>query len=465
MMRNLLRTSHDLFSAGLYLPASRLLRLSSPARRPVMRHSREGLSFRQRSSHWDEEQKRRWILDRLRSTARRAYAETVYYRQLFDRIGFDPCADFSFDDYSKLPVLDREAIAAAGDQMKSTAIPPEFLQRESTGGSTGSPTSIWMGPEEKGWRESATESFMRRISAGSGTRTAMFWGHHLDPVSNDGVRHRWYSFATNVRWVDCFRLSPEKLERCHQAFSAWQPACIVAYASAIGALAEYVLERGYEPNYPTRCIVTGGERLSPEHRSAARAAFNRPLHERYGARDTGCIGFQMDPLRSLDFEVDWADVLVEPRTGSAESPILITKLHGDGMPMLRYRVGDLGRFPQASLPGHPVFSLLAVLGRELDRLWLPDGRWIHGIQIPHMMKDYPVKEFMLRQQPDYSVEIDIVPGGSFDEDSRLGILRTVGSNLPGINLTLRLVETIPLTRSSKRRIVVSDVEQQRRLAS
>jgi phenylacetate-coenzyme A ligase PaaK-like adenylate-forming protein len=136
------------------------------------------------------------------------------------------------------------------------------------------------------------------------------------------------------------------------------------------------------------------------------------------------------------------------------------------MPMLRYRLGDLGRFANDSRPGHPVFSLPAVVGREVDRLWLPDGRWIQGIQIPHMMKDYPVKEFMLRQRQDYSVEIDIVPRGSFDEDSRLGILRTVGSNLPGISLTLRLVETIPLTRSSKRRIVVSDVEQaQRRLAS
>jgi phenylacetate-CoA ligase len=430
-----------------------------------MLHSREGLSFRRQSAGWDDDQKRRWILDRLRFVVRRAYAETAYYRQLFDRIGFDPRAEFSFDDYSKLPVLDREDIETAGDQLKSAAVSAAFLQRESTGGSTGEPTSIWMGPEEKGWRESATESFMRRISAGSGTRTAMFWGHHLDPVNKDGIRHRWYSFATNVRWVDCFRLSPEKLDQCHQAFTDWQPACIVAYASAIGALAEYVLERGYRANYPTRCIVTGGERLSPEHRMAAQAAFNRPLHERYGARDTGCIGFQTDPSRSLEFEVDWADVLVEPRSGRTESPILITKLHGDGMPMLRYRIGDLGRFPDASLAGHPVFSLLEVLGREVDRLWLPDGRWIHGIQIPHLMKDYPVKEFLLRQQHDYSVEIDIVPRSSFDDESRRGILSTVGSNLPGISLTLRLVETIPRTRSSKQRMVMSDVEQsQRRLA-
>ena len=42
------------------------------------------------------------------------------------------------------------------------------------------------------------------------------------------------------------------------------------------------------------------------------SVFGRPIHERYGSRDAGLIAFQVDPDRSLELEVDWANVLIEP---------------------------------------------------------------------------------------------------------------------------------------------------------
>ena len=44
-----------------------------------------------------------------------------------------------------------------------------------------------------------------------------------------------------------------------------------------------------------------------------------------------------------------------------------------------------------------------------DRVWLPTGQWINGIQLPHLLKDYPVREFMFLQRADYSVQLKIVP--------------------------------------------------------
>jgi phenylacetate-CoA ligase len=398
---------------------------------------------------------------------RRAYAESRFYKVLFDRIGFEPYSDFDFGDYSRLPVLDRETVHGAGREMVSTALPESLLKRDATGGSTGAPTEIWMGPEERGWRESSTESFMRRIGAPAGVRTGFFWGHHLDPVKSDGLRDRWYNFANNIRWFDCFRLSSEILARYHAAFTRWRPHCLVAYAGALGQLAEFILEGGQRANYPTRCLVTGAEKLLLRHRAMIESAFQLPVHERYGGRDTGCIAFQLEPARSRDFEVDWANLFVEPESEKRYSPILITKLHGDGMPMLRYRIGDLGQFPAGSRPGHPVFELAEVLGREVDRIWLPNGHWLHGAQMPHLLRDYPVREFMFRQTRDYSVELNIVPGEGFGDESFRGIISTVAANLPGLEFSLRIRDTIPRTQSNKYRPVVSYVRppKQRRALS
>jgi phenylacetate-coenzyme A ligase PaaK-like adenylate-forming protein len=449
--------AHELLSRNLLLPLWHAQRLVRPSRRAVAAAIRDGLRFRRATEAWGDEQKRQWILERLRFTARRAYRDTPHYRELFFRAGFDPFSDFSFDDFARLPVLERNDIREAGPRLISCAVPSEQLKKDATGGSTGTPTEVWIGPEEMGWKESGGEYFMRRIGAPTGTRTAMLWGHHLDPTGRDNWRERYHAFESNCRWFDCLRLGPETLERYHREFARWQPACIVAYASAVGHLAEYVLERGYAADYPARCFVTGAEKLLPDHRAKIAQAFGRPVHERYGGRDVGYIAFQMRPETSFDYEVDWANVLVEPETDETESSILITKLHADGMPMIRYRVGDIGRFPHASRPGHPALALHEIIGRDTDRIWLPDGRWITGLQIPHMMKDYPVQEYMFTQRRDYSVEIKVVPKTHFSDHSRRQILGTVQANLPGLQIALALVDEIPRTRANKWRPVVSEV--------
>src|SRR6185437_9833951 len=141
--------------------------------------------------------------------------------------------------------------------------------------------------------------------------------------------------------------------------------------------------------------------------------------------------------------VDWSNILIEPETGDENSAILVTKLHADGMPMIRYRVGDVGRFHPGSKPGTPVLILRDVAGRDVDRIWLPDGRWISGLQIPHLMKDYPVREYMFLQRSDYSVEIKIAPKTGFTADANEKILATVRANLPGLIISTLLVDDVP----------------------
>lgn len=458
-MSELTAKFHDLLSSKALIPLMRLQQVTRPSRHAFMFAYREGRRFRSTAMNWSPEQKREWTLNRLRFTVRRAYNETFYYRELFKRVAFDPLADFSFEDFAQLPVLEREDLHQSSRALLSNAISPNQLRKNSTGGSTGVPTDIWMGPEEEAWRESGREHFMRQIGLPPGTRTGLLWGHHLDPVASDRWFDRFVAFTNNLLWLDCFRLSPAALERCHLQFEQFRPTCIIAYASALGHLAEHVAERGYKLHYPAECFITGAEKLLPAHREMIEKAFHRPVHERYGSRDIGSMGFQIDPARFLDYTVDWANVFIEPETEDPDSPILVTKLHADGMPMIRYRVGDMGLFPEESRPGHPALFLREVLGRNTDRIWLPSGQWIHGLQMPHLMKDYHVREFMLIQRADYSVQLKIAPKDTFDEESKRRICDTMRSNLPGLDVTVEVVSDIPRTRANKLRPVVSEVRQ------
>ena len=449
---------HDILSSHVFIPMMNVQQAIRSSRRQVARSYREGMNFRRESSVWSEDRKREWILNRLRFSVRRAYRETAYYQELFKDIDFDPYANFGFDDFARLPVLEKGDIQSAGPRLITSAVSATHLRKDSTGGSTGVPTEIWRGREEEGWHGSGMEYFHQRVGIPLGTRIGFLWGHHLDPNANDNLQNRLLAYASNRRWFDCFRLSPDILERYHEEFERFRPACIIAYASALYHLAEHILERGHKPSYPTRCFVTGAEKLPPTHQEQIQQAFNnRPIHERYGGRDAGCLGYQLNPHHTLDYMIDWANVLIEPATNGQDADILVTKLHADGMPMIRYRIGDVGVFPNGSAPGYPSFILREVLGRTTDRIWLPNGKWVHGLHFPFFMSKHPVREYIFIQRPDYSVDLNIVAKMNYTEESQQRIKEVIAANLPGLDIRIAVVDEIPKTKAGKWRPVVSEV--------
>jgi phenylacetate-coenzyme A ligase PaaK-like adenylate-forming protein len=449
--------AHDFAAMQVVQPLYRLYQLAHPGWRAGAREFNRGMRFRRKAARWAADQKRESVLRLLRLSVHRAWRETEYYRELFARIGFDPRADFSFADFARIPPLERADVHAAGLSLRSNAVAADQRRLDATGGSTGSPTVIWTGPEERGWRESGIEHFMRRLGLPVGSRTAMLWGHHLDPIARQSLKDRLHDVASNRRWFDCLRLSPAMLQQYHASMQQWRPHCILAYASSLAQLAEEIARRGDRPSYPTHCCVTGAEKLLPEQRGLIEQVFGRPVHERYGSRDVGLIGFQSGIGDATDFEIDWCNVLVEPATDETNASILVTKLHADAMPMLRYRIGDIGRFPSGSLPGTPTFTLHEVIGREADRIWLPDGTWVHGLSLPHLMKDYPVRDFQLVQNHDLNVVVKVLPTNDFSASSEERILELLRANLSGIRVDLLLVDEIARSQSNKRRPVISDV--------
>ena len=285
---------HDLVARRVVPPLHFASRMVRPGFRPAAVHFRDGLRFRADAVGWSEERRREWILGRLREAVRRA-AALPFYADRFAAAGFDPRADFSFADYAALPPLEREEVREAGRALISPDVPSAQVRKDATGGSTGTPTTIWTGPRERGWRESGIEHFMRRIGLPAGSRIGMLWGHHLDPIARSSVRERAQDWIRNMRWYDCLRLSDEVLAGYHEELQDWRPEALVCYASSLAALAEAAA--GDTPAYPKRAFVTGAEKVYAAQRERIEAVYGKPVVERYGARDIGLIAFQVNAPR------------------------------------------------------------------------------------------------------------------------------------------------------------------------
>src|SRR5262245_58839371 len=119
-MINLPRVARDWLSIKALMPSLYLLHMIRTSISPGRAVFFEGLRVRRGAAHLILDRKREWILQQLRFSLRRPYRETVYYRELFDQIGFDPRADFSFEDFSRLPALSREDVRRAGRRLISS---------------------------------------------------------------------------------------------------------------------------------------------------------------------------------------------------------------------------------------------------------------------------------------------------------------------------------------------------------
>jgi phenylacetate-CoA ligase len=431
-----------------------------PATRPAIRARDAGLRFRSSARDWTVERREEWVLQRVREVVRAA-ARTPFYEDRFRAVGFDPESAFGYEEFARLPVLERSDVRAAGTAIRDPEADPALAVSDSTGGSAGEPTTVWKGAEERGWGESARVFYMGRLGIAPGDRRALLWGHHLDPVASDSWSDRFRALVNNDRWYDCFRMTPERLTAYHRDLQRWRPACVIAYASALAALARAVAGQGLEAaRYPRICFVTGAEKLLSADRSVIEQVYQRPVHERYGSRDVGLIGFQVDPAATGEFEIDWANLLVEPETGPGVSGVLVTKLHADAMPMIRYRIGDVARFPAGARPGHPSWTIQEVIGRDTERIWLPDGTWFHPIGLPHLMKDLPVEEFRVEQAADFSITVQVVPARGYGPATTERVTDTLRSNVPGVPIIVECRDSLERTRSGKRRIIVSHATPQ-----
>jgi len=73
------------------------------------------------------------------------------------------------------------------------------------------------------------------------------------------------------------------------------------------------------------------------------------------------------------------------------------------------------------------------------------------------MKDFPVREFMVIQEENYSVEVRIIPGKDFTKESFSQIRTTIEQNLPGLLIEFSLVDSVPKTQANKWRPVITRV--------
>jgi phenylacetate-CoA ligase len=256
-------------------------------------------------------------------------------------------------------------------------------------------------------------------------------------------------------------------ERVRAAIEAFRPAYLLGYTGTLAAIADEFLRTGYRPSRPLDAVVTIAETLTPERRAVLERCFGAPIANRYGQREFKYWCAQSLPGDPMRFCCNTELVVFETlrADGSAAAPgevgrVVLTNLHNEVMPFLRYDTGDLGALGASSWPDGPGFPMMNRLdGRTQEVLSTPSGRTIDATTLGHhlfVLRGHvdAVRQYQLVQEGPDAVVLRVVPVAGCGEALRDRLATDLGELLgEGLAIRIEVTDAIPLEKSGKRPIL------------
>ena len=446
--------------------------LYETAFRRVLFPAYESVRRRRTLAYLDDYRRDQWLApervadlqwERLQRLLEHCYREVPYYRRQWRELGMAPGDIRNLDDYAKLPVLTKADIRAHFDELKADSLRDGLLYK-ATGGSTGEPMRFGYTRESNDRRTAVMWRGYEWAGSRMGRRTLFLWGGPVgDPTRAHQLKDRLYNTLFARRMLNSFKMTEANMVDYADAIDRYRPDIIVAYVGPLVQLAQWLTASGRSIWQP-QGIIGGAEAMHEFQREAIQQAFGAPVFNTYGCREFMLIAAECEQRHGLHVNSD--HLLVELRTphgaacGQQAGDVVITDLFNYGMPFVRYANGDratIAAQPCACGRGLPLLE--RVDGRVLDAIRTPQGHVLPGEFFPHMLNDVPgLQRFQLVQRRLDRLDLSIVRGAGFDEASLEYIRNEVDKVLgDSVQLHCHFVDDIPLTRSGKMRVTVSEL--------
>ncbi|MCK5074211.1 MAG: phenylacetate--CoA ligase family protein, partial [Bacteriovoracaceae bacterium] len=163
------------------------------------------------------------------------------------------------------------------------------------------------------------------------------------------------------------------------------------------------------------------------------------------------------------FVIEILNENIEPVAEGKSGELVITDLDNYGMPLIRYRIGDMASFKKTLCScGRGLPLLEQVEGRTLDIVRAPNGNRLGGTFWTLLFRSRPgIKSFQVIQERLDEIIIKYVKDGSVANTDLLSFESHIHEKC-GDNLNVHFVEvsSILKTASGKTRFVVSKLRDQ-----
>lgn len=263
----------------------------------------------------------------------------------------------TWEAFRELPLLERETLQSRFRDLLTGPMQGAVVLR--SGGTSGEPCYTLLSPRDYEADVDAAVKMFRAAGVRPGDRCANLllagdlYGSFLSI-------HRVLEKLGVLNFPLTASIAPEALARYAERFGI---NVVVGVSSLLCSFFRELDARGIHPRVET--VIFGGEVLPEADRAFLRERFGvRRLASVVGANDGGPIGYQCEHCPGTVHHLASDHVLLE----ILEGEMVITALHRRLMPLVRYRLGDRGRWVAGRCPCGRTTARFELLGRADDVL-------------------------------------------------------------------------------------------------
>ena len=423
----------------------------------------------QTSQWWTPEKLRELQNERLARLAAQAYANTPYYRRLFDERGIKPADIRCAQDLARLPVLTKQIIRENFAGMTAGNIPAKQRVRMSTGGSTGEPLIFYRTRhDQRDWSFAAAARAIGWAGYKMGDRRAMLSVQRPYASAMDQLAQISKRFFQRSLLFDTKNMSAANMPQLAARLRRYNPEFLTGYPSAIELLAHYLQQEG-GPGLKPAAIVTAAEQLYDYQRELFREVYGCESFSIYSAWEAHGIAAECE--KHGGFHIAAENVIIEilddqgaVLPAGQAGRIVLTNLHNYAMPFIRYDMGDIGVAADglcACGRGLPLLS--EIQGRVTDMIVTRDGKTIPGLTLLHVMRQRGyLEQFQIVQESIDQLRLNLVLQAGCTPEFMDEVSREMQSRYREIlgqdmRVSVNFTDNIPLTPDGKRRIVISKI--------
>lgn len=385
----------------------------------------------QRLKEWQALEKQQWWpadrlrmlqWERLQKLLTHAAIHSPFYRDVFSKHEISPDSIQSANDLLRIPVTTKSDIPNNLERFISDEFARNDLVSAKTGGSTGFSLQLYF-DEACQERRNAAQLMADRWSGWDlGMKKAAIWGNPPVPSTmKQKIRHH---LLDRTIYLDTMNLNETSMGDFVERWRAEQPGAIFGHAHSIFIFACYLRDQGITDLRPKGIVATSMMLLAHE-RKVIEQVFDCAVTNRYGCEEVGLIACECERHEGMHLNiphvyVEFLDGENKPVKPGEPGKIVVTDLNNFAMPLIRYRVEDVGVYrerPCSCGRGLPILERLE--GRVADFLRLPDGGQVAGISLVErtLTKVAGIEQMQLIQESEQEVVINRVRGRDYNEQT------------------------------------------------
>mgnify|MGYP005831566657 CR=1 FL=1 len=406
---------------------------------------------------------------KLKVILKHAYDNVPYYHRLFSTAKSKPDDIRNFEDMRKIPITSKQDIQKNFSDMITMGVDISRLAFSVTSGSTGIPLKVVRDYSHIRGTSSVYGYILMECGVGPSDNFVTVWGRESKSIQLGKKYVRlWGGISETV--VPLF--PPAKLVSILRLI---KPDVLNTFPSVLCTLADYDISE-----IRPRIVLTQGEMVTQHCRDLVKKIFELELFETYGSVEFGNLAFECNKHCGLHMITNNAFIEFVDESGEWVSPreqgeIVVTGFLNYVMPLIRYRIGDVGiPTDEKCACGRSWPLIRSIQGRINDYLVLPSGRKISWLYLIRALRSilydkitresvFNVSRYQIIQDRRDRIILKIVKGREFNPEILERIRKSLESEFDklGENLEVltEIVDEIPMERTGKRRLLISKVIQ------